>query len=91
VIIDSPALVAIALQEPEAHDVLRRMRDADSLSIGAATLLETGIVLSARLRDDARGLLARLLQESGIAVVDVTEAHFGARLSAEAPYSPPRF
>ncbi|MCC6245384.1 MAG: type II toxin-antitoxin system VapC family toxin [Gemmatimonadaceae bacterium] len=81
-IIDSSALVAIVLQEPEAHDLLRRMRDAASLSIGAATLLEAGIVLSARLNADARGLLARLLQESGIAVVDLTEAHFGAAMDA---------
>jgi ribonuclease VapC len=82
VIIDSSALVAIVLQEPEADDLLRRMRDASSLAIGAATLLETGIVLSARIDDDARGLLARLLQESGIAVVDVTEAHFGVAMDA---------
>lgn len=81
-IIDSSALVAIVLQEPEADDLLRRMRDASSLAIGAATLLETGIVLSARINDDARGLLARLLQESGIAVVDVTEAHFGVAMDA---------
>lgn len=81
-IIDSSALVAIVLQEPEARDLMRRMRDAPSLSIGAATLLETGIVLSARLHDDARGLLARLLQESGIVVVDVTEAHFGVAVDA---------
>jgi len=73
VIIDRSALVAIVLQEPDAHDLLRRMRDAPSLSIGAATLLETGIVLSARLNSDARGLLARLRQESGIIVVDATE------------------
>ena len=81
-IIDSSALVAIVLQEPEADALLQRMRDASSLAIGAATLLETGIVLSARLNDDARGLLARLLQESGIAVVDEKEAHFGVAMDA---------
>lgn len=81
-IIDSSALVAIVLQEPEADDLLRRMRGAPSLAIGSATLLEAGIVLSARLQRDARGLLARLLQESGIAVVDVTEAHFGVAMDA---------
>jgi ribonuclease VapC len=58
------------------------MREASTLAIGAATLLETGILLSARLHDDARGLLARLLQESGIAVMDVTEAHFGVAMDA---------
>ena len=38
--------------------------------------------MSARLHDDARGLLARLLKESGIIVVDVTEAHFGVAMDA---------
>lgn len=81
-IIDGSALVAIVLDEPEAQDLLHRMRTASSLAIGAATLLETGIVLSARLNLDARGLLARLLQESGIVVVAVTEAHFGVAMDA---------
>lgn len=81
-ILDSSALVAIVLQEPAAERLLQRMREASSLAIGAATLLETGIVLSARLQEDARGLLARLLQESGITVVDVTEAHVGVAMDA---------
>ena len=79
---DSSALVAIVLHEPAAERLLHRMRDASYLAIGAATLLETGIVLSARLHDDSRGLLARVLQESGITVVDVTEAHFGVAMDA---------
>ena len=81
-ILDSSALVAIVLHEPAAERLLHRMRDASYLAIGAATLLETGIVLSARLHDDSRGLLARVLQESGITVVDVTEAHFGVAMDA---------
>ena len=81
-ILDSSALIAIVLQEHAAERLLQRMRDASYLAIGAATLLETGIVLSARLHDDARGLLARVLQESGITVVDVTEAHFGVAMDA---------
>ena len=81
-ILDSSALVAIVLQEQAAERLLQRMRDASFDAIGAAALLETGIVLSARLHDDARGLLARVLQESGITVVDVTEAHFGVAMDA---------
>ncbi len=81
-ILDSSALVAIVLQEPAAERLLERMRHASYLAIGAATLLETGIVLSSRLHGDARGLLARVLQESGITVVDVTEAHFGVATDA---------
>ncbi len=80
--LDSSALVAIVLQEPQADRLLDRMRSAATLSIGAATLLESGMVLSARLQTDARGLLARLLQESGIAVVSVTETHVGVAMDA---------
>ncbi|MCC7054876.1 MAG: type II toxin-antitoxin system VapC family toxin [Gemmatimonadaceae bacterium] len=81
-ILDSSALVAIVLQEPTADDLLHRMRDASHLAIGAATLLEAGIVLSARLDRDTRGLLARVLQESGIDVLPVTDAHFGVAMEA---------
>jgi ribonuclease VapC len=82
VILDSSALVAIVLQEPVAEALLDKMRRASYVAIGAATLLETGIVLSARLNVDARGLLARLLQESGIAVLNVTESHVGIAIDA---------
>jgi ribonuclease VapC len=81
-ILDSSALVAIVLQEPDAEGLLQRMREAPQLGIGAATLLEAGIVLSARLQADARGLLARVLQEGGIAVVDLTEAHVSVAMDA---------
>ncbi len=58
------------------------MAAASRVGISAATLLEAGIVLSARLRQDARGRLARVLQESGISVLPVTDAHFGAAMEA---------
>ncbi len=81
-ILDSSAVVAIVLRAPECEHLLARMRDAPRLGIGAATLLEAGIVLSSRLADDARGRLARLLLESGIVVLPVTDAHFGAAMEA---------
>ncbi|MCU0621061.1 MAG: type II toxin-antitoxin system VapC family toxin [Gemmatimonadales bacterium] len=81
-ILDSSAVVAIMLREPDCERLLAQMRDAPRLGIGAATLLEAGIVVSARLADDARGLLARLLLESGIVVLPVTDAHFGVAMEA---------
>jgi len=81
-ILDSSALVAIVLREPASESLLTRMRGAPNLGIGAATLLEAGIVLSARLNTDARGLLARLLQESSIEIVHVTDAHVGVAMGA---------
>jgi len=70
------------MHEPDTQRLLTQMRDASHLAIGAATLLDTGIVLSARLNLDARGLLARLLQESGIEVLPVTDAHVGVAMEA---------
>lgn len=81
-ILDSSALVAIVMREPQFKRLLARMREASHLAIGAATLLETGIVLSARLDVDARGLLSRMLQESSITVLHVTDAHFGVAMDA---------
>jgi ribonuclease VapC len=82
VILDRSAVVAIMLREPGWEHLLARMRDAPRLGIGAPTLLEAGIVVSARVADDARGRLARLLIESGIVVLPVTDAHFGVAMEA---------
>jgi ribonuclease VapC len=82
VILDSSALVAVALREPDAGRMLEAMVAAPRLGIGAPTLVETTIVLSARLGTDARGLASRILLEGDIAVVPFTDAHFGAALTA---------
>lgn len=81
-ILDSSALVAIVLREPGYESLLARVVSAPRVAIGAATLLEAGIVLSARLETDARGLVARVLQEAEIAVLPMTEAHFGVAMEA---------
>lgn len=81
-ILDSSVLVALALREPGVEQLLERIGAADRVAIGAATLLEAGIVISARLERDARGLLARLLAEGGITVLPVSDAHFGVAMEA---------
>lgn len=81
-ILDSSAVVAVALEEPGYERLLGAMSAATALGIGAPTLVETTIVLSARLGRDARGLASRLVLEGDIAVVPFTEAHFGTALDA---------
>ncbi len=81
-ILDSSAVVAVMLREPGHARILDRMRSAAQVSIGAATLLEAGIVLSSRLGEDARGRLARLLNEGGIDVMPVTDAHYAVAMDA---------
>jgi ribonuclease VapC len=82
VIVDTSAVVAILLREPGYGELLLRLSRARQPGIGAPTLVEAGIVLSARLKLDARGLLARFAQEAGLAVVPFGEAHHAAAIGA---------
>ena len=61
-ILDRSVLVAIVMREPNSDRLLARMREAPRIAIGAATLLEAGIVIAARLAEDARGRLTALLE-----------------------------
>ena len=81
-ILDSSAVVAIALREPEFEDLFARLAGTRNVGIGVPTLTETAIVLSARISGDARGLLARFLQEGDISTVPFGDAHFGVAVEA---------
>jgi ribonuclease VapC len=76
VILDSSAVVAIVLQEPGYADLLARLQGASHVAIGLPTLTETAIVLSARMRRDARGLLARFLEEASVVTVPFGDSHY---------------
>jgi len=81
-IIDTSAIVAIFFQEPGYEELIQRLILAEKVAIGAPTLVECGIVLSARLGRDATSMLTRFLEERQIAVTPFTEAHFGIAVSA---------
>ena len=81
-ILDTSAIVAIIMQEPDFEDLLRRLASDPAPAVGTATLAETAIVLSARLNRDSRSLLARFLSEAAITVVPLGESHYGAAVGA---------
>mgnify|MGYP001548795038 CR=1 FL=1 len=72
-IIDSSAIVAIVFQEPGYDVMLDKLVDSSFTGIGTPTLVETSIVMTARLGRDATGFMDRLLIELGI-----TEIPFGS-------------
>jgi ribonuclease VapC len=74
-IADSSALVAIALRQQGHEALLEKLLASPGAGIGAPTLVEASIVLSARLARDARPLVARLVQELGLVVVPFGEDH----------------
>ncbi len=86
-ILDSSAIIAILLQEPE-HEALRaKIAAAPSLGIGTPTLLETAIVLSARLERNAQGTLARFIQETNTVAIPFSQAHYSAAHQAWLNYA----
>ncbi|MGH9189146.1 MAG: type II toxin-antitoxin system VapC family toxin [Acidimicrobiales bacterium] len=85
-IVDSSAIVAILLRQPGFEGVLDLVEPATPLGIGAPTLAETGLVLTARLGLPARSLLARFLDESDMAVVPFGRQHWDVAVGAFARF-----
>lgn len=81
-ILDSSAILAIVFQEPNWEEILERITAAPVAAVGSPTLAETGIVLSARLGDDAAGLLERLLDELGIQEISFGSLHWREAVDA---------
>ena len=81
-ILDSSAIVGIVLREPGFEALVRKMAQASAVGVGAPTLVETGIVLTARLGRDARGLLQGLLREWDAATVAFGEEHWREAVTA---------
>ncbi|MEM7802261.1 MAG: type II toxin-antitoxin system VapC family toxin [Chloroflexota bacterium] len=85
-ILDSSAIVSVFFQEPGYEGVLDKLQQATQLGISGPTMVECGIVISARLNQDARALLARFLGEFNIAIIPFTEDHYTLALGAWLKY-----
>ncbi len=85
-IVDTSVVLAILFREEGYETVVRKLIASDDAGIGSPTLVEAGIVLSARLGRDGRALLARFLAEMNIAVYAFTDAHFGVAAGAWLTY-----
>ncbi len=84
-ILDSSAIVAIVLREPGWEDLLARLA-AEPAAVGAPTLVESGLVLTARIGKRARTILARFVQEAGLAIIPFGEEHWLAAIDAYARF-----
>jgi ribonuclease VapC len=86
VILDTSALLAVVFREPEEDDFLRKIGAAATVGIGAPTLAETAIVLTARLGLEGHRLLSLLVERAGIIVVPFDSAHSQAATEAWVRY-----
>lgn len=81
-ILDSSALVAIALDKPDREALVAKINAADTVAIGAPTLVEAGIVLSSRIGEDAGYLLAALLEAVDAVVIEFGPRHWQVAVTA---------
>lgn len=81
-ILDSSALVAIALDEPEREFLIARINVAETVGVAAPTLVEAGIVLSARTGQDASEVLAELIAAADGVVIEFGPLHWREAISA---------
>jgi len=70
-VIDTSALVAVFLEEPERQRFLDAIFEAESRRISAANVLETGIVLEAKRGEAAGRELDLFLHRTAVEVVPV--------------------
>jgi len=81
-IVDSSAIVAIFQQEPGYEKLIDLLAEESAPGIGTPTLVETGIVLSARMRRNATGHVGRLMQEFGLVEVPFGDMHWRTAVDA---------
>jgi len=73
-VLDTSALLAVLLGEPEREEFVGRITQAPRRLVSAGTLLETSIVLEARLGELAGRELDLLLHRAGVQTVAVDDA-----------------
>jgi ribonuclease VapC len=86
VIVDSSAIVAIFFRESGSEELLSTIVEADFAGIGAPTAVETGLVLTANLGQNATGSLLRFFEETGIEIVPFTDFHWQRAIDAYARF-----
>lgn len=74
-VIDTSAIVAIALNEPEAPAFEERIADAPVRLISAATLLETAMVIETRLGEPGGAELDLWLNKADVQIAPVDAEH----------------
>lgn len=74
IVVDSSALVAIILEEPEAYDMLVRLTKASARVVSVANAMEAHMVLSGRGVPDGPTMLDQLLSRHSIDLRPVDEA-----------------
>lgn len=74
-VLDTSALLALLLDEPEAEDFRAAVEEDTTRLVSAATLLETALVIEARKGERGGHELDTLIQKADVVVVPVDTEH----------------
>lgn len=85
-ILDTSAIVTVLLDEHGSEVVVRAIGRADTCRVGSPTLVESAMVLTGRMGDVGRVLLANFLQAKNIDVLSFSDAHWRVAQSAFVRY-----
>ncbi len=81
-VLDSSAIVAILLLEPNHEELQAKIESAPGVAIGAPTLVETLMVLTGRVRGKPILALRELLRAAEAEVIPFSEDHSRVALEA---------
>lgn len=81
-VLDTSVIVAIHLKEPGYERLIEAIDKFEVVVVGVPTLLETAMVLTTRLGQDARPLLFAFLRRLEAEVVAFNEEHLDAAITA---------
>ncbi|MGD0871578.1 MAG: type II toxin-antitoxin system VapC family toxin [Bryobacteraceae bacterium] len=81
-VLDSSTIVAIHLREPGHERLIDKIDAAEVVVVGVPTLLETAMVLTARLGQDARPTILAFLRRVEAEVIPFNEEHLDAAATA---------
>lgn len=82
VVVDTSAAVAVILSEPGSDDLVTCLEDAPARLMSAASRVELGIVIEARLGPSGMDVISRFLRDADIEIVAVDADTADRALSA---------
>lgn len=81
-ILDTSAIVAISLKEPDHTQFVEKVVAARRIGVGAPTLIETGMVLTAKMGSDARSYLDNFVSQVSAIIIPFDEPHYRVAIDA---------
>lgn len=85
-ILDSSAIVAIIMDEPERQAFAEAIRSADLVAVGAPTLVEAAMVLIGRTGVASTDAITDVIGASDVAVIEFGSAHWQTAIQAWITY-----